>query len=179
MHNGSRARDENDSSRRGACRFPNLVTYMQLTRFTDYALRVLLFIGRQRGRVCTMGEIASYYGISLEHLRKVVHKLARLGYLVSSRGRGGGLVLSHAPSAIRIGDVIVAMEEDLSIVDCVAIDCALLPGCSLKTALDRASTAFIASLNEVTLADLLRNRGMRQQFRNVDIAVETRTISRR
>lgn len=152
---------------------------MQLTRFTDYALRVLLFVGRQRGRVCTMGEIAAYYRISLEHLRKVVHKLAKLGYLNSSRGRGGGLVLGHEPAAIRIGDVIVAMEEDLSIIDCVAVDCALVPGCSLKAALDRACAAFIANLNEVTLADLLRDPGMRQQFKNIDIAVANRAAVRR
>jgi Rrf2 family nitric oxide-sensitive transcriptional repressor len=144
---------------------------MQLTRFTDYSLRVLLFVGRQRGRICTMGEIAAYYRISLEHLRKVVHKLAKLGYLNSSRGRGGGLVLGRDPAAIRIGDVIVAMEEDMSIVDCRALDCALLPDCSLKTALDRASTAFIAELNEVTLADLLGNAGMRRQFKSIDIAI--------
>ena len=144
---------------------------MQLTRFTDYSLRVLLFVGRQRGRVCTMGEIATYYRISLEHLRKVVHKLARLGYLKSSRGRGGGLVLAREPAAIRLGDVIVAMEEDLSIVDFDALKCALLPGCSLKTALGRASAAFIAELNRVTLADLLGNPGMQRQFRNIDIAI--------
>ena len=144
---------------------------MQLTRFTDYSLRVLLFVGRQRDRVCTMGEIAAYYRISAEHLRKVVHRLATLGYLNSSRGRGGGLVLGRAPATIRIGDVVVAMEEDLSIVDCRALNCALVPGCSLKTALDRASAAFVAELNQVTLADLLGNAGMRRQFRSIDIAV--------
>ena len=152
---------------------------MQLTRFTDYALRVLLFVGRQRGRVCTMGEIAAYYRISLEHLRKVVHKLAKLGYLNSTRGRGGGLVLGHDPTAIRIGEVILAMEEDLSIVDCQALDCVLSPGCSLKTALDRASAAFIATLDEVTLADLLGEPGMRRQFKNIDIAVAVRAASGR
>jgi Rrf2 family nitric oxide-sensitive transcriptional repressor len=144
---------------------------MQLTRVTDYTLRVLLYVGRRRGAVCTMGEIAAYYRISLEHLRKVVHKLARLGYLNSSRGRGGGVVLGREASAIRIGDVIVAMEEDFSIVDCEALDCALLPECSLKTALDRASRAFVAELNLVTLADLLGDPGMRRRFANIDIIV--------
>lgn len=147
---------------------------MQLTRFTDYALRVLLLVGRRRGRICTMAEIAAYYGISLEHLRKVVHKLGRLGYLNSSRGRGGGLVLGRDPGAIRIGEVILAMEEDLSIVDCTTLACVLTPGCSLKTELDRASAAFIATLNETTLADLLGERKMQRQFKGVDIAVATR-----
>ncbi|MGH8275818.1 MAG: Rrf2 family transcriptional regulator, partial [Steroidobacteraceae bacterium] len=74
---------------------------MQLTRFTDYALRVLLFVGKQDGRMCTMGEIAAFYRISPEHLRKVVHRMAKLGYLSSTRGRGGGLTLGREPARIR------------------------------------------------------------------------------
>jgi Rrf2 family nitric oxide-sensitive transcriptional repressor len=153
---------------------------MQLTRFTDYALRVLLFVGRRDGRICTMAEIAAYYRISQEHLRKVVHKMARQGYLVSKRGRGGGVVLGRAPALIRIGDVILAMEEDLSIVDCQALECVLQPGCSLKRALNRGSRAFIGALNEVTLADLLGSRRMRQQFEDVDLArTERQPLARR
>ena len=147
---------------------------MRLTRFTDFGLRVLLYVGRHNGRVCTMGEIAAHHQISLEHLRKVVHKMARLGYLKSSRGRGGGLLLGQEASAIRIGDAILALEEDLSIVDCEALDCKLAPGCSLKGALDRAARAFIASMNEVTLADLIGNARMRQQFKSIDILVAGR-----
>ena len=142
---------------------------MQLTRFTDYALRVLLFVGRQDGRICTMGEIAGYYRISLEHLRKVVHKMATLGYLNSSRGRGGGLLLGRDPADIRIGDLVLASESDMNIIDCQALDCRLQPGCSLKTELDRAGRAFIAVLNEVTLHDLLSDEGMKRQFRGIDI----------
>lgn len=144
---------------------------MQLTRFTDYALRVLLFVGRQGGRVCTMGEIAAYYRVSLEHLRKVVHRMAKLGYLTSSRGKGGGLVLGRDAARIRIGDVVLELEKDLSIVDCDALECRLRSGCSLKTALDRAGRAFIATLNEVTLADLLTDRAMQRVFKNIDIEV--------
>ncbi len=145
---------------------------MRLTRFTDYALRVLLFVGRQRERTCTMSEIAAYYQISLEHLRKVVHRMAKLGYLNTSRGKGGGIILARNPATIRIGDVIVAMEEGMNIVDCHAMDCVLLPGGSLKTALDRGARAFVAAMNEFTLADLLANRGMKKQFKNLDIAVQ-------
>ncbi|HEY8011578.1 MAG TPA: Rrf2 family transcriptional regulator [Rudaea sp.] len=147
---------------------PESIVIMQLMRFTDYALRVMLFVCRQRNRVCTMREIAAYYRISREHLRKVIHKLAKLGYLNTSRGRGGGITLKPDPAKIRIGDVILAMEEDLSIVDCHALGCVLQPGCSLKTALNRGSRAFIATLNEVTLADLLGNTEMKRQFRVVD-----------
>jgi Rrf2 family nitric oxide-sensitive transcriptional repressor len=148
---------------------------MQLTRFTDYALRVLLFTARRSGYVCTMGEIATYYQISREHLRKVVHKMAKLGYLNSTRGRGGGLRLGRDPARIRIGDVVLAFENDLNIIDCQALNCRLQPGCSLKTALDSAGRAFIAALNEVTLADLLKDRSMQQQFKNIEIKVGRRT----
>lgn len=143
---------------------------MQLKRFTDYALRVLLFVGRTNDRKCTMAEIAAYYNISLEHLRKVVHRLAQLGYLRSARGRGGGIALGRDPAKVRIGDVIVAMESDIKVIDCEALACVLLPGCSLRSALDRASRAFIAELNEVTLADLLGDPHMRRQFRSLRAA---------
>jgi Rrf2 family transcriptional regulator, nitric oxide-sensitive transcriptional repressor len=144
---------------------------MQLTRFTDYALRVLLFVGRQDGRRCTLGEIATYYGISLEHLRKVVHRMAKLGYLSSSRGRRGGITLGRNSASIRIGDVIRALESNLNIIDCDALECRLRSGCSLKRALDRGRSAFLAVLNEVTLADLLGDQRMRRQLRRVDLEI--------
>ena len=148
---------------------------MQLSRFTDYALRVLIFVGRQHGRVCTMGEIAAHYRISQEHLRKVTHKLAKLGYLKSRRGRHGGILLGGDPARMRIGDIIRATEKDMAIVNCDALDCILSPGCSLKVALDRGGRAFIATLNEVTLSDLLGDRRMRQQFRRIEIT-EAQTV---
>ena len=144
---------------------------MQLTRFTDYALRVLLYVGKQDGRLCTMGEIAAFYRISLEHLRKVVHRMAKLGYLSSTRGRGGGLTLGRDPGRISIGELVLELEKDMSIIDCHALECRLRSGCSLKTALDRAGHAFIAALNEVTLADLLSDKVMRQQFGDVEIGI--------
>ncbi len=143
---------------------------MQLKQFTDYALRVMLFVGRAGDRTCTMSEIATRYNISLEHLRKVIHRLAKLGYLKSARGRGGGIRLGRDPATIRIGDVVIAMEGDPNVIDCDALACVLLPDCSLKSALDRASRAFIASLNEATLADLLNDRRMRRQLRGLGLA---------
>lgn len=140
---------------------------MQLTRFTDYALRVLLYVGKQDGRQCTIAEIAAYFRISREHLRKVIHKLAKEGFLETRRGRNGGFVLAREPEKMRIGDVVLAMEKDLAIVDCHALDCRFSPGCSLKAALDRGGRAFIATLNEVTLADLFEDRGMRKQFKRI------------
>lgn len=142
---------------------------MQLTLFTDYALRVLLYVGRQRGRQCTMAEVAAYFRISAEHLRKVIHRMAREGWLETRRGRRGGIVLACDAERVRLGDVVRSMERDLAIVDCDALECVLAPRCSLKAALDRGGRAFIAALNEVTLADLVADRAMRRQFRRIDI----------
>jgi len=141
---------------------------MRLTQFTDYSLRVLMFVGRENGRVCTMGEIAAFYGISKEHLRKIIHRMARLGYLESARGKGGGIRLGRAPDRIQIGELLVAMERDSSIVDCEALACTLARGCSLKLALDRASRAFVDSLNCTTLADLLGDRRLKSRLRRID-----------
>jgi Rrf2 family transcriptional regulator, nitric oxide-sensitive transcriptional repressor len=143
---------------------------MQLTRLTDYGLRVLLYVARQHDRLCTMREIAIYHRVSLEHLRKVVHKLAILGYLKTSQGRNGGIVLGRDPAKIRIGDVVVALEQDLTIVDCQALNCVLQPGCSLKSALDRGKHAFISTLNEVTLADLLDDQVIPRQLPSIKVA---------
>jgi Rrf2 family transcriptional regulator, nitric oxide-sensitive transcriptional repressor len=85
--------------------------------------------------------------------------------------RGGGLILGREPARIRIGELVLELEQDMSIIDCHALECRLRPGCSLKTVLDRAGHAFIASLNEVTLADLLSDRVMRQQFRDVPVEI--------
>ncbi|MGH7914659.1 MAG: RrF2 family transcriptional regulator [Candidatus Binataceae bacterium] len=143
---------------------------MQLKQFTDYGLRVMLFVGRASDRTCTMSEVAAHHNISLEHLRKVVHRLAQLGYLRSTRGRGGGIALGRDPATIRIGEVVVAMEGDVNVIDCEALACVLSPGCSLKSALDRASRAFISTLDDITLADLLNDRKMRRQFRDLELS---------
>jgi Rrf2 family nitric oxide-sensitive transcriptional repressor len=97
--------------------------------------------------------------------------MAQQGYLKSMRGRRGGLVLGRDAKRIRIGEVIVAMEGNLYAIDCHALQCVLLPGCALKTALDRASVAFVDALNDVTLADLLAGVRMKRQFKGLDIAV--------
>lgn len=140
---------------------------MRLTRFTDYALRVLMYVARQSDRVCTMGEIAEFYGISQEHLRKVVHKLVKCGYLNSTRGRGGGIVLAGDAATVRIGDVIVAMEEAMDIIPCQELKCVMLPGCSLQSALALGLRAFVDAMNDITLADLLSNRAMERQFKSL------------
>jgi Rrf2 family nitric oxide-sensitive transcriptional repressor len=130
---------------------------MELTYLTDYALRVLMYAGVHDQRRVTMREIASSYDISLEHLRKVVHQLAALGYIETSRGRGGGLWLAQTPERIGLGGVVTAFERSMEIVDCDRQPCPLRGDCALKGALADARDAFMERLDAYTLADLIGN----------------------
>lgn len=140
---------------------------MEVTHLTDYALRVLMYAGTHAQRRVTMREIASAYDISLEHLRKVVHQLAGLGYIETSRGRGGGLWLARAPERIGIGDVVSAFERSMEIVDCDRQPCALRGHCALKAAFEDARDAFVARLTRYTLADLLGDARTVRQIRHI------------
>ncbi len=131
---------------------------MRLTRYTDYALRVLLYLGTHPERLSTISEIATYHGISRNHLMKVVHQLGGLGYVDTLRGKGGGIRLALRPNDIIIGHVVRHTEENLEIVECFNpdnSDCVIQPGCRLKTALGEAINCFLATLDLYTLADFL------------------------
>ncbi|MDN3519754.1 Rrf2 family transcriptional regulator [Aquisalimonas lutea] len=130
---------------------------MELTYHTDYGLRVLMYAATHEGRRIPMREIASAYAISMEHLRKVVHHLALHGFVVTTKGRTGGLALGRAPESIWVGEVVGALESSMEIVDCERKTCALRGGCALKRSLEGARAAFLAHLNTVTLADLVGN----------------------
>ncbi len=128
---------------------------MELTYHTDYAFRVLMYAGANPDRRVTLSEIAGAYRISKEHLRKVVHRLAQEGFLSTVKGRSGGLVLGRDAASIRVGDVVMAMEGSMAIVDCGRQPCPLTGHCSLKGLFNRARKAFLDELNKATLADLL------------------------
>jgi Rrf2 family nitric oxide-sensitive transcriptional repressor len=135
---------------------------MQLTLQTDYALRVLIHTGLKGEELSTIPEIAARFGISRAHLMKVVHRLGALGYLVTVRGKGGGLRLAHRPADIRVGAVVRDMEEELGVLGCLQArpgHCLIDGLCTLKTALREATQAFLATLDGYTLADLIRARG--------------------
>ncbi len=133
---------------------------MKLTSFSDYTLRVLMFLAIDRSRLATIPEIASAYGISENHLMKVVHQLARAGVIESVRGRGGGIRLARDPDEIRIGEIVRSTEGEAPIVECLSGDpaaCRIAPVCRLTAALVRAFDALYATLDEYTLADLVRS----------------------
>ena len=131
---------------------------MQLTRHTDYALRVLIFLALQRKQeLVTMAEIEQHFDIPRNHLIKIVQRLGRLGYAQTVRGKGGGLRLGKAITAIRIGDVVEDMESTLELIDCHKPVCPINGDCRLKHMLNEARSAFINVLNQYTLADVVRN----------------------
>lgn len=131
---------------------------MQLSRFTDYSLRVLLFLEVNNSRLVTLNEIAEFYPLSLEHLRKVVHELAKSGYLETFRGKNGGIRLALPAEEILVGDVVKHFEGHDSFIDCAGIDCRLTPVCTLKHALREGEKALFQTLNEYTLADLVGSK---------------------
>lgn len=133
---------------------------MKLTRFTDYSLRVLIYLGlKDDGRV-TIREISDAYGISRNHLMKVVSLLTRMGYLDARRGPGGGIALARPPKEIVIADVVRDMEDDLNLVECFCEGgtCAIKPMCELKSVLNQALKAYLDTLESYTLLDLLKPR---------------------
>ncbi len=131
---------------------------MRLTTFSDYTLRTLMYLALRPGRLTTIEEIAAAYGISANHLMKVVHEAAQAGDISTVRGRAGGLRLSRRPETIIVGAVLRRTEPDLEIVPgfCAAGACAIQPACVLQCALREALEAFLTVLDRVTLADLVR-----------------------
>jgi Rrf2 family nitric oxide-sensitive transcriptional repressor len=126
---------------------------------TDYALRTLMFLACRSGRA-TVAQVAALFGISANHVAKVVNQLARLGYVRSIRGSGGGIELARDPEEIRIGDVVLAFEGNLHLLECLASEnvCAIETFCKLKGVLARAERLQVDYLHSVTLAAVLPTR---------------------
>ncbi len=134
---------------------------MKLTTFTDYSLRVLMYLGLQKDRRATIAEIATVFGVSEHHLTKVVHFLGKNGWLANVRGKCGGLALAVLPGQIRVGEVVRQTEGDSLGVECFEPGgghCCIAPVCRLHGVLDEAFKAFYAVLDRYTLEDILSNR---------------------
>lgn len=133
---------------------------MKLSTFSDYTLRVLMFLAVERSRLATIPEIALAYGISENHLMKVVHQLARSGVIESVRGKGGGVRLARPPEEIRLGQIVRSSEGNAAIVECLSDDpqaCKIAPVCRLTAILVLSFEALYATLDEYTLADLVHD----------------------
>lgn len=134
---------------------------MRLTTFTDYSLRVLIFLAAEPDRRATIAEIAAAFDIKANHLTKVAHFLGQQGWLLTTRGKGGGLQLAMAPERIGIGAVVRRAEGADLPAECFDRErnrCPIVPACKLKGMLHDAVAAFHAVLDRYTLADLVRQR---------------------
>jgi len=131
---------------------------MQLTRHTDYALRVLMYLGSNNERLISVAEISDYYSISRNHLVKVVQGLTEHGYVVTTRGKHGGMKLSCEAKNISVGDVVRKIENHLNIVECFdnkSDGCCIVNSCGLKGVIHRATNTFLSELDKSSLADVL------------------------
>jgi Rrf2 family nitric oxide-sensitive transcriptional repressor len=139
---------------------------MKLTRFTDYSLRVLMYLGLQDNGRVTIKEISRSYNISRNHLMKVVSMLTRMGYLDARRGPGGGIALARPADEINLAEVVMDMEDDLNLVECFCdgSQCLITPVCELRSVLNQSLNAYIATLKKYTLADLLEPRDKLSQI---------------
>ncbi len=135
---------------------------MRLTVYTDYSLRMLMYLAVKGDGLATIAEVAGAYGISKTHLNKVAHQLGLAGYVETTRGKGGGLRLARPAGEIGLGDVIKRVEPDMALVPCfepVHAPCAIVPACGLRSALNEARQAFQAVLDRYSLADLVQRQG--------------------
>lgn len=136
---------------------------MQLTRFTDYAIRVLLHVGARDDGLSSIPEIAGTYSISKNNVMKVVQDLGSAGFLTTVRGRNGGLKLARPASEIRIGEVVRHTEPGFEMVNCGS--CLIAPACTMPRVLNEATEAFLAVLDKYTIEDILvRKVDLRRLF---------------
>lgn len=142
---------------------------MRLTRYTDYSLRVLVYLAVRPDGFGTIQSVADAYGISRNHLMKVVQELNRRGYIDTARGKGGGMRLRLPPEKINVGRVVRDMESDLALVECFGPDnrCVITPECRLKHVLSDAMSAFMGVLDEYTLADMIGDPAPLQRLLDV------------
>lgn len=140
---------------------------MQLTLYTDYSLRVLVYLGMRPDDQATITEIAEAYGISRNHLVKVVHHLGQTGYVHTTRGKSGGIRLGMPVHKIIIGDVVRKTEPHMNLLECFDNEentCPISAACALKQALYQARKAFLMVLDGYTLADVLGNSHQLEQI---------------
>ncbi|MEX2474484.1 Rrf2 family transcriptional regulator [Marinobacter sp.] len=145
---------------------------MHITRYTDYSIRVLIYLSAQGDRLTTIQEIADSYEISKNHLMKVVHQLNKKGYIETVRGKKGGMRLHMSPVDINMGILVRESEPDMNIVECFTSKnaCRIAPVCGLQSMFAEALAAFLNTLDNYTLADVIQEQHRPQLLRLLQIA---------
>ncbi|WP_297993460.1 Rrf2 family transcriptional regulator [uncultured Clostridium sp.] len=131
---------------------------MQLSKFTDYAFRALIYLAKNQSENCTVDKLADELNISTHHLKKVINKLAKTEYIISTKGRNGGLKLGLLPEEINLGKVLLLTEENLSLVECMHKSgvCPLINNdCKLKNIICKSLNEFLKEMSNFTLRDII------------------------
>lgn len=141
---------------------------MHITRYTDYSLRVLIYLATHTDKLATISEIATSYNISKNHLMKIVQQLNVEGYVLAIRGKNGGIKLNNSPGEINIGSLVRTFEDQTKLVECFgeSNQCVITPSCQLKSIFSKALESFYQTLDQYTLADLV---GQSQQQKLTDL----------
>lgn len=145
---------------------------MKLTRYTDYAMRMLIHLGSRHGDLCSIREISESFGVSQNHMMKVAQDLVSAGYVESVRGRNGGLRLARPAGEINLGELTRHTENSFTLIDCGG--CRIAPACGLPGILAEATAAFLTVLDKYHLSDILEPRS---QLRALLAMVELNDVS--
>ncbi|HEY3301317.1 MAG TPA: Rrf2 family transcriptional regulator [Methylophilaceae bacterium] len=129
---------------------------MQITKFTDLSLRVLMYLTHDaHGSIVTINEIAQQFDVPRNHLIKVVTRLNKLNWVITSRGRNGGLKLARQASELKLGDILIELENKTSLINCDEPPCVLAGRCNLKQILDHGLNVFYQEMNKYTLQTIM------------------------
>ncbi|MGE8625276.1 RrF2 family transcriptional regulator [Acinetobacter schindleri] len=128
---------------------------MQLNKFTDYALRILMYIAQPKEVPYTIAELANELQVSENHTMKIVHFMAKQDWLITTRGRGGGIRMNPLTLKIPLGQIVRILQQDSQVVECNTPPCVLRKNCGLKGILDNAVEQFYASLDQYTLSEVV------------------------
>ncbi|GLX79217.1 HTH-type transcriptional regulator NsrR [Thalassotalea insulae] len=145
---------------------------MNITRFTDYSLRVLIYLAIDTREIVTIKDVAERYKISKNHLMKVVQELNANGYLTATRGKNGGIRLNRSPAEINIGELVRSLEQGSTLVECFGSDnqCVITPACQLKQMFAEAMEQFFVSLEKYSLHDLVSGQRQNNLYFLLDLA---------
>ncbi|GAA3084019.1 nitric oxide-sensing transcriptional repressor NsrR [Rhizobium viscosum] len=135
---------------------------MKLTRYTDYAIRVMIYLGSHEAKICSIKEVADAYGISQNHLMKVVQDLAKAGFVESIRGRNGGIRLGRPAASINLGSLLRHTEGLDDILECSS--CSIRPGCGMPPILREATAAFVGVFDRYSVADIIERKDVLRAF---------------
>lgn len=137
---------------------------MHINRYTDYAYRVLMYLAVNKEQRVTRTQIANYYSISNEHLRKIIHQLSKLGFVKSYLGRNGGIVLNKPLNEINVGEIFIQFEGLNPLISCFESGCPLRQSCNLSDLFGDAQNVFVNELKKKTMADLIDNPYMKRSL---------------